>query len=60
MVLFEASLEPATQALNKLQKDTGMNEGQLNLFRDKKNTVIVGLPHHEDLIARLRFRRRID
>jgi hypothetical protein len=52
-VLFETVLEPAAPAVDKLRKDVGAGEGEINVFRGKKNKLTVGLYDSRNLIARM-------
>jgi hypothetical protein len=53
-VLFEATLEPIALAVSKLTKDARVDEGEINIFRGKKNKAAVGLPYYENLSSRLK------
>jgi hypothetical protein len=53
-LLFEATLEPAALGFKKMTKDAGLDEGEINLIRGKRNKVAVGEPYSENLTSRLR------
>jgi hypothetical protein len=52
-VLFEASLGPPSPAVDKLRKESSVDEGEIITLRGKKNKVAVGLPYYENLTSRL-------
>jgi hypothetical protein len=52
-VLFETVLEPALPAVDKLRKDAGVGEGEIEGFRGKKNRLAVGLSNYGNLITRM-------
>jgi hypothetical protein len=52
-VLFETTLEPPSPAVDKLRKESSVDEGEITTLRGKKNMVAVGLPYHENLTSRL-------
>jgi hypothetical protein len=51
-ILFETALEPHAPVIDKLSKEIGVDEGEINILRGKKNQVAVGLPYSENLISR--------
>lgn len=50
--LFEATLEPAVTAVDKLVKSRDIGEGDIITVQGKVNKVAVGEPYHENLISR--------
>ncbi len=52
-VLFEAFLEPVDSAIDKLRKERGAGDGEINLFRGKKNKLAAALYGYENLINRM-------
>ena len=52
-ILFEASFEPTTSAVDKLTKQKDIGEGEITTLRGKKNRVAIGVPYFENLISRL-------
>jgi hypothetical protein len=51
-ILFETALEPVAPVVDKLRKEIGFDEGEINILRGKKNQVAVGEPYFENLISR--------
>ena len=52
-VQFEAVFEPAAPAVDKLRKDAGVGEGEINMFRGRKNKLAVGIYDYGNLVKRM-------
>ena len=52
-ILFGAALELTASAMDRLKKRKDMNEGELAIFRGKRNEIAVGTPYYENLTSRL-------
>jgi hypothetical protein len=52
-VHFEAVLEPATPAVDKLRREAGVGEGEINIFRGKKNKLAISVYEYGNLIDRM-------
>jgi hypothetical protein len=50
--LFEATLEPMASTVDKLTKGSDIGELEINTFRGRKNTVVVGKIYYENLIRK--------
>ena len=51
--LFETNLESVNRLTCQLKKDLGLDEGEINTIRGKKDKVAVGLRYHSNLISRI-------
>jgi hypothetical protein len=52
--LFETILEPSAPEVERLRSDEGVDEGQINLLRNKINKLAVGRPYFRNLISEYR------